>query len=324
MGFKIDFMRQRRVAVALSVLLVVASLVPLAWNGLQFGLDFTGGTLIELRLAEPAAPEQVREALVARGYPNAVVQRLGSERDLVARIPPNAAAAESDTATDASLLTDRIAAALLETYPGAEIRRAEFVGPVVGEDLRERGGLALLAALLGISVYILWRFSGKFAIAAALALVHDVVITLGAFALFRWQFDLATLASVLTVLGYSLNDTIVVCDRIRENLRRHRALDLIAVINLSLNQTLERTLIMSGTTLMVLIGMLVYGGEGLRGFASALTIGVVVGTWSSVYVAAAWLIHAGLDRSELMLEVPEDGARAADPGAQRQIRERSG
>lgn len=298
MKIKLDFMRWRRHAVSLSALLVAVSLAAVGLSGLNLGLDFTGGTLVEARLMRPVPVSAVRGNLETNGFRGAVVQNLGSEHDIIVRVP-------SMPGTSEFQLADRLQEVLRATYPGTDIRRAEFVGPVVGEDLRDSGGLAILGALAATSLYIMWRFTDKFALAAAIALAHDVVITVGMFALFQWQFDLATLAALLTVIGYSLNDTIVICDRIRENLRKLRKANLVEVINTSLNQTLERTVIMSGTTLLVLVTMLVLGGEQLRGFAAALTIGVIVGTWSSIYVAAAFLVYAKLSRSELMLETDE-------------------
>lgn len=292
-------MGRRHLAAGLSIFLVVASLLLVAVSGLNFGLDFTGGTLVELRFDTPAPVDTVRTELAANGFADATVQQSGSEHDLLVRIGPR-------TDAQAFELGDRITRLLSTAHPGVKLVRSEFVGPAVGEDLRESGGLALLLALVATGAYIAWRFTGKFAIAATVALVHDVIITLGAFALFRWTFDLPSLAALLTVIGYSLNDTIVVCDRIRENLRRMRRATLIEAIDRSLNQTLERTLIMSGTTLAVLLALLVFGGEALRGFSAVLTVGVFVGTYSSIYVAAAYLVWSKLDAADLAVEVPAD------------------
>ncbi len=299
MKLKIDFMAKSRPAVLLSAALVLFSVFTVAWQGLNFGLDFTGGTLIEVQFKEPVTADNVRAFLVANGVDHGSVQNLGSERDILIRVP---------TLPDKNeyALGDSIGVSLKQHYTGADVRRAEFVGPVVGDDLRDQGGLAMLAALAGISVYIMFRFTGKFAAAAVIALVHDVAITVGAFSLFRWSVDLSTVAALMTVIGYSLNDTIVICDRIRENVRKSRKSGLIDVINASLNQTMERTLIMSGTTLIVLVGMLVFGGEQLRGFSTALIIGVVVGTYSSIYIAANWLVFAKLSREDLFVPEPEN------------------
>jgi preprotein translocase subunit SecF len=286
-------MGKRAPAVALSCLLVLTAIVAMTWRGFNFGLDFTGGTLLEVTFAEPVTPDVVRTALRDAGQPDAVVQNVGTERELLVRL-------RSGAVGDESRLTDITMAALREAFPGVEQKRAEFVGPVVGEELRESGGLAMIAALAVICIYVMWRFTGKFAIAAVIALIHDVIITVGAFAVFAWTVDLAVLAAVLSVIGYSINDTIVICDRIRENMRRNRRSTTFEAINLSLNQTLERTLIMSGTTLLVLVTLLLVSGESLRGFAAALTIGVVVGTWSSIYVAAAYLLWSKLSREDLV------------------------
>lgn len=295
MQTQIDFMGRRRLAVAVSLALVLLSLVATAVRGLNAGLDFTGGTLVEVSFTRPVPVAEVRAWLGDRGFADTSIQQSGSDREMMVRVPPR-------PEVEAFQLGDRIAALLAEQHPGVVLKRAEFVGPAVGEDLRESGGLAMLLALAVIGIYIAWRFTGKFAAAATIALAHDVVITVGAFALFQWRFDLASLAAVLTVIGYSLNDTIVVCDRIRENMRTMRRSTLIEVINRSLNQTLERTLIMSGTTLTVLLALLVFGGEELRGFSLALTVGVVVGTYSSIYVAAAYLVAAGLSAADLVTE----------------------
>lgn len=292
-------MGRRHLAAGTSLFLVLASLVLLAVSGLNFGLDFTGGTLVELRFQSAAPVDAVRIELADNGFADASVQHSGSDHDVLIRIGARADA-------EAFELGDRIVSLLAGNHPGVVLVRSEFVGPAVGEDLRESGGLALLFALAATGAYIAWRFTGKFAIAATVALVHDVIISLGAFALFRWSFDLASLAALLTVIGYSLNDTIVICDRIRENLRRLRRASLIEAIDLSLNQTLERTLIMSGTTLAVLISLLLFGGEALRGFSAVLTVGVIVGTYSSIYVAAAYLVWSKLSATDLMVEVPAD------------------
>lgn len=295
MDSNIRFMSQRRAAAGVSMVLVVCSLLLVTFRGLNFGLDFTGGTLIEVRFAEPVPIGVVRQDLAASGFAGASVQQSGSDRDVLIRVAPGAGA-------NADQIGDRVAAVLAARHPDAQFVRAEFVGPAVGDDLRESGILAMLAALTVIGGYIAWRFTGKFAVAATIALIHDVILTLGAFALFRWTFDLPSLAAVLTVIGYSLNDTIVVCDRIRENLRSLRRANLMEVIDRSLNQTLERTLVMSGTTLAVLLALLFFGGEALRGFSAALTVGVVVGTYSSIYVAAAYLVVAKLSPIDLIVE----------------------
>jgi preprotein translocase subunit SecF len=289
-------MSLRRLATALSITLCFASLLALAVVGLNFGLDFTGGTLVEVTFDQPVSANEVRTDLAARGLAEAAVQQSGSERQLVVRIP---ARADEET----SQVVDELLGALKQAHPGVRLERADYVGPAVGEELRESGILALLMALIVTGIYIAWRFTGKFAAAATIALAHDVIITAGAFSLFRWKFDLPSLAAILTVIGYSLNDTIVICDRIRENLRAMRKSTVTGAINRSLNQTLERTLIMSGTKHAVQLALLIFGGPELRGFAAAHTVGGVVGNYSTINVAAAYLVYAGLAAADLVIEV---------------------
>lgn len=298
----IDFMGVRNLAFGLSMALVVASLVLLAVRGINFGLDFTGGTLVELQFAEPVSASQVRNRLSEGGFSSAVVQNYGSERDLLVRMPPQV---DGDQAT----LGDRIGKSLLEEWPGAEVQRVEFVGPAVGEELRESGGLAMVAALALVMLYIMFRFTGKFAVGAVVALVHDVIITLGAFAVFQWPFDLPSLAAVLAVVGYSINDTIVVADRIRENFRQLRKTTPIQTINVSINQTLDRTLGTSGSTLLVVGALLVLGGSAVSGFAEALIVGIGVGTYSSIYIAANVTVMMGISREDMMLPEKEQDSR---------------
>ena len=296
----VDFMGKRHLAVIFSGLFLVGSIVALALQGVNRGLDFTGGALIEVGFGESVEPTTVRNILSDAGYTNAVVQKFGSETDILIRVPPNTVAAGTDGQTR---LGDQLSAALGAQIGKVELRRSEFVGPAVGEELTEDAGLALLAALGMIMVYIMFRFTGKFALGAVAALVHDVIITIGAFAAFQWTFNLPELAALLAVIGYSLNDTIVVSDRIRENFRSTRRGTSAEIINYSLNQTLGRTLVTSLTTLLVLVALLVAGGEQIAGFARALTIGVVIGTYSSIYVAATVLLTLQLSRQDLA--VPE-------------------
>ncbi len=300
----IDFMAGRKIAAAISVLLVLSSVVALAVKGLNFGLDFTGGTLLEVGFETEVDPETVRQQLEADGYRDGVVQYFGTNTELLIRMPPQ-------DNIDQSKLGDEIAGELRNTFANVELRQSNFVGPAVGQELTEDGGLAMLAALAVVMVYILFRFTKQFAVGAVVALVHDVVIVLGLFAVFGWTFDLPVLAALLAVIGYSLNDTIVVSDRIRENFRRSRRDDSVATINKSLNQTLGRTLVTSGTTLFVLLALLFLGGEMIRGFASALTIGVVVGTYSSIYVAATVLLAMNISREDLL--IPEKEAAEEAP-----------
>ena len=296
----IDFMGKRHLAAIFSGLILVGSIVALALLGVNRGLDFTGGTLIEVGFGESVEPTTVRNILSDAGYTNAVVQKFGSETDILIRVPPTSVDAGTGSQT---ILGDQISAALGARIGKVELRRSEFVGPAVGEELTEDAGLALLAALGMIMVYIMFRFTGKFALGAVAALIHDVIITIGAFAAFQWTFNLPELAALLAVIGYSLNDTIVVSDRIRENFRSTRRGTSAEIINYSLNQTLARTLVTSLTTLLVLVALLVAGGEQIAGFARALTIGVVIGTYSSIYVAATVLLALQLSRQDLA--VPE-------------------
>jgi preprotein translocase subunit SecF len=292
----LDFMKLRHVALWVSVALIMISVVALGLRGLNFGLDFTGGTLLEVGFQQPVASEEMRVALTEGGFENAVVQTFGSERELLIRVPP-----QEDV--DQALLADEVTAFIARHYAGMDLRRAEFVGPAVGEELRESGGLAMLVALAAVLIYIMFRFAGKFAVGSVIALVHDVIIIFGAFAIMQWTFDLPALAAVLAVIGYSLNDTIVVYDRIRENFRTIRRATPVETINISLNQVLNRTLVTSFTTLLVLVSLLVFGGAQVQGFADALIVGVVVGTYSSIYVAANVLVMTGVSRDDLL--VPE-------------------
>ena len=296
----IDFMGKRHLALIFSGLILAGSIIALAFQGVNRGLDFTGGTLIEVGFSESVDPTTVRNILSDAGYTNAVVQNFGSETDILIRVPPNTVAVGTGGQTR---LGDQISAALGAQIGKVELRRSEFVGPAVGEELTEDAGLALLAALGMIMVYIMFRFTGKFALGAVAALIHDVIITIGAFAAFQWTFNLPELAALLAVIGYSLNDTIVVSDRIRENFRSTRRGTSAEIINYSLNQTLARTLVTSLTTLLVLVALLLAGGEQIAGFARALTIGVLIGTYSSIYVAATVLLTLQLSRQDLA--VPE-------------------
>jgi len=296
----IDFMGKRHLAAIFSGLILVGSIVALALQGVNRGLDFTGGALIEVGFGESVQPTTVRNILSDAGYTDAVVQNFGSETDILIRVPPNSFSSGTGSQT---ILGDQISAALGAQIGKVELRRSEFVGPAVGEELTEDAGLALLAALGMIMVYIMFRFTGKFALGAVAALIHDVIITIGAFAAFQWTFNLPELAALLAVIGYSLNDTIVVSDRIRENFRSTRRGTSAEIINYSLNQTLGRTLVTSLTTLLVLVALLWAGGEQIAGFARALTIGVVIGTYSSIYVAASVLLTLQLSRQDLA--VPE-------------------
>lgn len=300
----LDFMGKRRIAAVASIVFVVAALVDIAVQGLNFGLDFTGGTLVEVQFPQPTDPVEVRRYLEDEGFTGGVVQYFGSERDLLVRMPPQGDAGQAD-------MGDRIIASLENLDPGVELLQSNFVGPAVGEELRDDAGLAIIAALGAVMLYILFRFTKQFAVGAVVALVHDVIVVVGCFSLFHWTVDLSVLAAILAVIGYSLNDTIVVSDRIRENFRNIRRATPLEVINRSLNQTLGRTLITSLTTLLVLLALLFAGGETIRGFALALSIGIVVGTYSSIYVAASVLVAMKISREDLL--VPEKEGETAAP-----------
>ena len=297
--FNFDFMGRRKLAGSVSIGLVLLSLASLTVNGLNFGLDFTGGTLVEVGFPSSADPEALRSQLDDAGFVNGVVQHFGSDREVLIRMPPQG---DGDPAS----LGDRILTTVRQQAPGAEMRQSNFVGPVVGEELAESAGLAILTALAVVMLYILFRFTKQFSVGAVVALAHDVTLVLGLFSVLQWTFDLAVVAAVLAVVGYSLNDTIVVSDRIRENFRTLRKGAPAEVINRSLNQTLGRTLVTSMTTLFVLLALLIAGGEGIRGFAAALTFGVVIGTYSSIYIAANMLMVMNISREDLVVQEKED------------------
>lgn len=289
-----EFIQHRRRAFVLSALLLIVSLGSLAVQGLQLGIDFTGGYLIEVGFERPTDLQPVRDTLAAGGFGDARVQHFGSERDVLVRIAPQGE-------TSSAELSDQVIALLGdvgETPP--DMRRIEFVGPQVGAELRDKGGVAMLLALLMILVYVAFRFEKRFALGSVAALIHDVVIVTGVFSLMRIEFDLPVLAALLAVIGYSLNDTIVVFDRIRENFRRQRRGSAEEITNGAINQTLARTLMTSITTLLVLLSLLLVGGEAIYGFAFALTVGVVVGTYSSIFVASTLLLALGLSRQDMM------------------------
>jgi preprotein translocase subunit SecF len=307
---KVPFMKFRKIAAMGSIVLLVVAISSLALQSLNWGLDFTGGTLVEVSYPESVNPEQIRLDLDAAGWNGHVVQYFGSDRDILVRMPPQKDLSDKDNAR----LGDSLFASLVELSNGdVELRRSEFVGPAVGEELANQGGLGLLAALGMVLLYVSFRFQLKFALGAVVALFHDVLFTLGIFSLIRWEFDLTVLAALLAVIGYSLNDTIVVSDRIRENFRSARRGKPVDVIDESLNQTLGRTLITSATTLLVLTALLLLGGELIRGFAIALIIGVVIGTYSSIYVAANVLLLMNLSREDLMVPVKEGADQDSMP-----------
>ncbi|MEX2327206.1 MAG: protein translocase subunit SecF [Pseudomonadales bacterium] len=300
--FKFDFMKYRFVAAWISGALVVVAIVSLAVNQLEWGLDFTGGTLVEVVFEESVDPQALREQLSEAGYVGHVVQYFGSDRDILVRMPPQKALSDRENAT----LGDQILRSFKESSgTQLSLRRSEFVGPAVGEELTNQGGLGMLTALAVVMLYIAFRFQLKFAVGAVVALFHDVIFILGLFSITRWDFDLTVLAAILAVIGYSLNDTIVVSDRIRENFRKMRRGDAVTIVNTSLNQTLGRTLVTSLTTLLVLIALLLLGGPMIRSFAEALIIGVVVGTYSSIFIAANLLIAMNITKEDLAIPVKE-------------------
>ena len=287
-------MRPRKIASALSISLVILSIFSLSFKGLNAGLDFTGGTLIEIKLSQSTNLEEIREVLSSKLEDDFQVSYFGSEQDVLIKIPGGS---ENN-------LSDEIVAALKNSFQ-FDLRRKDFIGPQIGEELRDQGGLGILAAMLVMMVYIMFRFQFKFAIGALLALVHDVLIVLGFFSVFYIGFNLTVLAAILAVIGYSLNDTIVVSDRIRENYRKKRKSDNVDVINRSLNQMLGRTLITSLTTLLVLFALLILGGDFIQNFAIALICGVIVGTYSSIYVLCNNLILMNLNFEDLAIKKSE-------------------
>ena len=293
MNFNLDFLRFRFIALIASVSFILVSLATISIQQLQLGLDFTGGTLVELGFTETVDPEEIRTYLEGKQI-DALVQAFGSDKDLLIKIP------SSENIENANIVIDS-----LQQQYSFQLRRSGFVGPQVGGELRDQGGLGLLAALLVMMIYIMFRFQYKFAIGAVVALFHDVLIVLGIFSILRLEFDLSVLAALMAVIGYSLNDTIVVSDRIRENFRAKRKLNSEQVINRSLNNTLGRTLITSLTTLLVLFSLLFLGGEIIRNFAIALSIGVVVGTYSSIYVLTNVLLSMNI-RSDDLAERTKD------------------
>lgn len=297
---RFDVMGLRKLAMFLSAALIVISIAALVIRGLNFGIDFTGGYIVEAGFEQAAQLPEIREALATNGFPDAIVQNFGTTTEVLVRLAP----AEGLTGAKVNTEVDRVLAGVGQGE--VTMRRVEFVGPQVGEELREQGGLAVLIALLFIVVYIWLRFEKKFSVGAVAALVHDVIITLGFFAITQINFDLSVLAAILAVIGYSLNDTIVVFDRIRENFKAIRKKLPVEVMNISINQTLSRTIITSLTTLLVLFALFLLGGESIRSFAIALIIGVVVGTYSSIYVASTAVLNLGLTRED-MLPVEKEG-----------------
>ena len=293
MNIKFNFMRMRVITTIMSALLLIASIASLSYQGLNLGIDFTGGTLVEVGYPEAVDLDKIRESFIDSEFSNTSVQYFGTANEILIRIPPQRGLNSADISSN---LLNLLSANDLNV----EMRRVEFVGPQVGDELKEDGGLAMLYALLCIMVYVAFRFQMRFSVGAVAALIHDVVITLGFFSIMHFNFDLTILAALLAVIGYSLNDTIVVFDRVRENFRKVRDKTPVDVFNISLNQTLSRTLMTSFTTLLVLIALFFLGGEIIHGFSIALIFGVLIGTYSSIYIASPVTLALGIKKEDLM------------------------
>ena len=296
MDIRFRFMQFRKIASIVSIAVFVISVLSLGFRGLSLGLDFSGGTLLEITYEEPVSLESIRSTLEKNGYPDSQVVNFGTNLDVLIKV--------ADQDGNSSVGENIFNVLNSEGFAG-EIKRVEFVGPQVGAELRDQGGLGMLVALFMILMYVAFRFQYKFGLGAVAALLHDVVIILGLFSIFAWDFDLTVLAALLAVIGYSLNDTIVVSDRIRENFRTERVLEPIDMVDLSLNQTLGRTIITSLTTLLVLFALFIFGGELIRGFSLALILGVLIGTYSSIYVVANMLLSMNLTQEDLAVPEPE-------------------
>jgi preprotein translocase subunit SecF len=298
-----DFMRWDYVAFGVSLLLLIASIVVMSTKGFNWGLDFTGGTVIELNLEKPADLDQLRNTLEKSGFESPILQNFGSTRDVIIRMPPA-------TETAGQELGNKIISIINESVDkNASVKRIEFVGPSVGSDLAQAGSMALLVALLCILIYVGFRFEWRLALGAVIALAHDVVITLGILSLFHIEIDLTIVASLMSVIGYSLNDSIVVSDRIRENFRKIRRGTSYEIMNVSLTQTLSRTIMTSATTLMVVLMLFIFGGAMLKGFSLTMLIGVSIGTVSSIYVASALALKLGMRREHMLQQkVEKEGA----------------
>ena len=326
----IDFIGNLRIPVSLSVLLNILTLIALFMFGLNLGLDFTGGTLVEVSYAQPVKANEARKILAEQGMSDAVVQHFGTARDLMIRLPVrdtegSAAASGKVVETLRSAVNERV----VESRPGqaqqcvtgespkwvtchVQVRRIEFVGPQVGKELVEKGGLALLFTIIGVLVYVIFRFEWRFAVGAIVAISHDVFLVFGFFSVTQMDFSLSVLAAILAVLGYSLNDTIVVFDRVRENFRKMRKSNVIEIMNASVNQTLSRTVITSGTTLLTLFALFFYGGEIIHGFSVAMIVGVVIGTYSSIFIAIPVTLALGITRED-MLPVKKEAVQDNQP-----------
>ena len=296
MDIRFQFMKYRRMAAIASIVIFTISVLSLGFRGLSLGLDFSGGTLVEVSYETPVDLESIRNTLIVNGYDDSQVVNFGSNLDVLIKV--------ADQNGNSSIGDNIFQILEAEGFKG-ELKRVEFVGPQVGAELRDQGGLGMIVALFMILFYVAFRFQYKFALGAVAALGHDVVIILGLFSIFAWDFDLTVLAALLAVIGYSLNDTIVVSDRIRENFRTERTMDPEEMVDLSLNQTLGRTIVTSFTTLLVLFALFIFGGEMIKGFSLALILGVLVGTYSSIYVVANMLMSLTLTQEDLAIPEPE-------------------
>lgn len=285
----IDFLGLRKWAAALSCLIFLVSITSLFVNGLNWGLDFTGGTQIQISFNKPADLGVVRDELKKAGFGEAVVQSYGTVEDVLISLAPHKGVDQQQVLTQ-----------VLKELPGATVKRVEYVGPQIGQELANKGILAVVVALLGIMIYVAMRFEYRFALAAAVALIHDPVLILGLFSLFHWEFNLTALAAVLAVIGYSLNESVVIFDRVRENFRKIRKGTTVEIVNLSINQTLSRTVMTAGTTLMIVLSLFFFGGPMIHGFAKAFVIGIIAGTYSSIYVGGALVVALGLSRNDLL------------------------
>lgn len=289
----IDFMRIKGISAIISIVMVIGSFAALYINGITWGLDFTGGIVVELGYKQEAPLPKIREAMRNANYSDAVVQSFGSPKDVIIRLAPR-------EGIDEQVIAQGIVSVLKADGTELELRRVDAIGAQVGKELAEQGAIAIIVALIAIMIYIAMRFEMRFAISSAIALAHDPIIILGIFALYGIEFDLTTLAAILAVIGYSLNDTIVVFDRVKENFLRLRKTDAVEIVNLSINQTLSRTIMTSGLTLLVVIALLIYGGPTLFGFSLSLLIGILVGTYSSIYVSGTAAVLLGLKRADLL------------------------
>lgn len=299
----IDYMSQRWKALVFSGVLIAITLVSLVMQGVKLGLDFTGGTLVEVGFAENVEIARIRSALAEAGFESVSAQHFGTARDVLLRIPLEGATVDAN-------LSNRVFDALSQVQAARpDLRRVEFVGPQVGDELAEDGGLAVIYSLIGILIYVALRFEWRFSLGAVAATLHDAIVVVGVFSVFQIDFDLNVLASVLTVIGYSLNDTIVVFDRVRENFRKKRKGSVIEIMNQSVNETMSRTIITAGTVFLVVVALYLFGGEILRGFSLALIVGVISGTYSTIYIASNAAIILGVSRADLM-PIKKEGAEA--------------